>query len=506
MFDLVPSGLPRTLFLLLLALCLPLPALGGTGPTGNLLTLVDLRQDGVGDDHSLSGIRGLAASADAEQVYSVAPQDDALAAYDRNAETGGLELLEAFEDGAGGVFGLEGAVAVAVSPDGAFVYAVAEADDTLAIWSRDDELDELTFLAAELKENGVGGVDGLEGPTDVAVSRDWQIFVTGQVDDAVAVFSRGVGARHSFVEAERDGAGGVEELDGASAVAVSPDALHVYVAARIDDAVTVFGRSGGGLDVVTSYKNGLDGVSGLDGAVDLVVSPDNAHVYVVGEIDGTVAAFSRDTTTGELTFIDTYATDGGGLDGATSIAVDPQGRRVLVTSRKDNALAVFRRDPETGMLAHLETQREGVDGATGLLGATGVVISSDSAHVYVAAMDGNALSSWSLAACIGDEAMGDSDEDGFCDDVDLCAGDDLAGDGDGDSVCDDVDACPGFPDQDDDDGDLVPDGCDLCRVNDGAGDSDGDGLCDDIDPDTAKAGQPAARPAQDSNHLTLSQR
>ena len=87
--------------------------------------------------------------------------------------------------------------------------------------------------------------------------------------------------------------------------------------------------------------------------------------------------------------------------------------------------------------------------------------------------------------------------DGVPDDCDLCDGNDAAGDGDGDGVCDDVDA------DDDDDGcvdvldarprsassdgevppDGVPDDCDVCRGDDGAGDLDGDSVCDDLDPD-----------------------
>ena len=44
------------------------------------------------------------------------------------------------------------------------------------------------------------------------------------------------------VEVEQDGVGGLDGLDGASQVAVSPDGAHVYVAAFNDDAVTVFRR------------------------------------------------------------------------------------------------------------------------------------------------------------------------------------------------------------------------------------------------------------------------
>jgi hypothetical protein len=44
-----------------------------------------------------------------------------------------------------------------------------------------------------------------------------------------------------FVEREIDGAGGVELLDGAFGVTASSDGDFVYVAASVDDAITVLG-------------------------------------------------------------------------------------------------------------------------------------------------------------------------------------------------------------------------------------------------------------------------
>ncbi|MCB9666314.1 MAG: right-handed parallel beta-helix repeat-containing protein, partial [Alphaproteobacteria bacterium] len=49
--------------------------------------------------------------------------------------------------------------------------------------------------------------------------------------------------------------------------------------------------------------------------------------------------------------------------------------------------------------------------------------------------------------CLGDVLTGDSDGDGYCDDIDDCLGDDTVGDDDDDGVCDDVDECPTDPDK-----------------------------------------------------------
>ena len=84
---------------------------------------------------------------------------------------------------------------------------------------------------------------GLDGVSSMSVSPDGKhIYVAGQRDDAVAVFSRdGVTGGLTFVEVQKDGQNGVDGLDGAFSVTVSADGKHVYVAAHNDDAITYFG-------------------------------------------------------------------------------------------------------------------------------------------------------------------------------------------------------------------------------------------------------------------------
>jgi hypothetical protein len=86
------------------------------------------------------------------------------------------------------------------------------------------------------------------------------------------------------------------------------------------------------------------------------------------------------------------------------------------------------------------------------------------------------------ALCVGDATTGDSDGDGWCDDLDRCPLTwDAQEDGDGDGVGDRCDPCP-HDAADDSDGDGSFDSADLCLGDDAAGDTDGDGTCDDLDP------------------------
>ena len=63
-------------------------------------------------------------------------------------------------------------------------------------------------------------------------------------------------------------------------------------------------------------------------------------------------------------------------------ALDAGERDVMVLV--DNAVAVFSRNATTGALTFVEAKFDGVGGTDGLAGATGVSLSADGEHVYVA--------------------------------------------------------------------------------------------------------------------------
>ncbi len=303
-----------------------------------------------------------------------------------------------------GLAGLDGAYGVALSPDGAHVYVTGNTDGTLVVMSRNANTGQLTHV--QTLQDGTAGVEGLASASGLAVSPDGaHVYVAGKGDNALAVFSRDANTGQlTFVEALQDGVAGVDGLEGVVAVALSPDGAHVYAAGHDEDALAVFSRDAdtGQLTFVEALQDGqMQGVStvdGLDGIFDLTLSPDGEHLYTAGLVDNAVATFNRDTSTGQLTFVEALQ-DGqkqgnntiDGLAGATGVVVSPDGRYVYVTGLNDNSVVRFFRGSVTGKLIFLDMARNGIDGVQGLLAPWSLAVTPDGEHLVVAAFGSNAL-------------------------------------------------------------------------------------------------------------------
>ena len=386
-------------FLTLAVLAAAAQAQDMTGRTATLDFVEVVRNDVNGVD-GLYGARGVAVSHDGAHVYVASLYDAALAVFARNPITGALSLVEVQRQGVGGVDGLGYAAAVAVSPDDVHVYAVGITDDAVAAFARDAATGKLQFIEAQ--RDGVGGVDGLAGPVSVAVSFDGgHVYVAGYNDNAVAVFARD----HStgtlaFVEAQR-----VDGLTNPRSVAVSPDGAFLYAVAFAGNALAVFAR-----DAVTGRLQfvELQKASGLRQASAVAVSPDNAHVYATGHADNAVVAFARDAATGKLTVVDLQRDGVNGVEGlagaSLGLQVSPDGSQVYVTSDVSQALVVFARDAMTGRLSFVEALRDEHDGVGGLAGAARLAVSPDGGHVYAAGIQDNAVAVFRATAsrCAGD--------------------------------------------------------------------------------------------------------
>lgn len=338
-------------------------------PANGQLSFVARYQDGSGAIAGLDGVEALYVTD--RQVYAAGYNDNAIAVFTRDVGTGALTFLEAEVDGVndpsdigGTVNGLAGTGSVALSPDGDHLYATGSGDNAVAVFSRNKDplspsFGKLSFLEVEI--DGVDDptdagttVNGIAGASTVLLSPNGNfVYVTGFLDDAVALFARetelatGNRGKLSFVEMVRDGVGGITSLAGPVAAAFSPDGKHLYVAAQADNALDVFSVAADGrLTLLQAKIDGTPDAEALQGISDVVVSADGKVVFASAYFDNAVTAFRR---------------------------------------RDDPALANF------GRVVTLEVKKDGVGGVDGVGGANGIGASADNGSVYVAGNAENAL-------------------------------------------------------------------------------------------------------------------
>ena len=399
---------------------------------GGDIVLEEVLNDG-GDDGSGNTIGNQQApdqvivSPDGTRVYVAASDSDALVVYSRDRVTGDLTFVESLKntqmDSFGNtISGLDGASNVIVSADGRYVYVASEVDQTIALFVHHEGDDQLTFITSTVFDVG-GNPVSVPLPSDMAFIPDGRVLlVTSESANRVDFFEVSENGDLTFQASLVDGGfdsgmNTIDGLGGASSVALSPDGRYMYVAGGTDNAIAVFGEPGQGPEMdgfvlplfVEKLANGdMDGalniVSGLGGASSVEVSPDGRHVYATGETENSIAVFSRDSNTGQLTFVERLVN--GGLDSMSntvknllapaSVSVSPEGTTVYVAASGSNAVTLFARDFGTGALTFLETLESGQpDGAgttvAGVTNVSSVFASRDGQHVYASGTGDDAI-------------------------------------------------------------------------------------------------------------------
>lgn len=364
------------------------------------LSFTESQESGTDGVAGLGKPYSLTVSPDGKNVYAAAYDDNSVVMFSRSETTGDLTYIDMLQDGENGVDGLYRAYSITVSPDGKHAYATGNNDDALVVFNRDEVTGELTFVE-KIKDN-IAGVDGLNGARFVTVSDDGNfVYVAAYYDDAISVFQRNATTGElSYIQLVKDGVNGVDGLNGANSFAISADGNFAYATGYADDAIVSFSRdpADGTLVFIEEYKNGIANVNGLNGAHSAVLSSDGNSLYVCGYNDNSVTAFSRNSTTGKLTFVEMYKDGVNGIDGLTgarAVALNPDGTHFYAVSGGENAIVLFERNENTSALTYQFKHEDGIDNVNGLSGSRFVALDPYGRHIYVAGADDDAIAVFS---------------------------------------------------------------------------------------------------------------
>jgi DNA-binding beta-propeller fold protein YncE len=321
-----------------------------------------------GDGFALVNPISIAVSPDGDNVYVVTPEgSDTVVAFARHADGTLTEIGCTSDDGNGGLctvgFAIGSPQGIAVSPDGANVYVSTEGTNAVVAFARNPD-GTLTEIGC-VSEDTTGGLcaDGfaLDDLPALAVSPDGaNVYATSVTGDAVVAFARNPDGNLTELGCVSEtGSGGLctdgFALDNPQSVAVSPDADNVYVTSA-SQAVIAFARNPDGtlteLGCVSETGTGglcADGFA-LDDANGVAASPDGANVYVATSFGDAVVAFARNPD-GNLTELGCVSetgsaglcTDGFALDTPWDVAVSPDSANVYATTAGSDAVTVFAR-------------------------------------------------------------------------------------------------------------------------------------------------------------------
>jgi 6-phosphogluconolactonase (cycloisomerase 2 family) len=311
-------------------------------------------------EHTAQGIAGakmMVISSDGLHAYVAGLNNDAIAAFDRDPDTGVLHQLPG--DGAcvqGASFpnhdcpvkgtGLHGIRWLALSPDGTNLYAAAPANDAVAAFAVDPSSGAVTQLPGDQACVGdhLARIDScgthalaINYPRSLVVSPDGKnVYVVSDTADSAFPGDPADGSAVSVLQ--RDGSSGaLSQLpgDGACiqdsvtahaatgcsvtgiglfqpyAVEVSPDGKNVYVGAGASHAgaLTSYSRdqSTGALTQFTGpsacfgLSKGCTKAAGVRDVGNLTMTPDGSRLYAVSFLAYTVSALDRDRDSGTLT-------------------------------------------------------------------------------------------------------------------------------------------------------------------------------------------------------------
>jgi 6-phosphogluconolactonase (cycloisomerase 2 family) len=349
-----------------------------SGPSGSGACAKIPSATKFGDHSGLYGLWSVTLSPDGEWLYTASQQDNAVSRFKRDPATGAVTYRDCISGetqsgpaGSGACaaipsatkFGLDSGLAelksVAVSADGASLYAVSFNDSAVASFKRNPTTGRLTY-------KGCISGDSRIGPAGTGACEVVPSATEYGLDSGLALLSSvAVSADGKSVYTAGGGIFTADEDDQVARFRRNPTSGRLtYQDCLTGETESGPGGSGACEAIPSAASIGED--SGLDGLTSLALSGDGESLYATARFDDAVASFKRNPTTGRLTYqtcltgekgsgpggsgacaaIPSANKDGknSGLDSLSSVALSLDGESLYATAGSDAAVARFDRE------------------------------------------------------------------------------------------------------------------------------------------------------------------
>ena len=361
-------------------------------------------------------------SADGNYLYAVDPLVNTLTGFKRNTSdnTFATTINNIYMQGVNGVDGMQAASKIALSPpavdNNGYLYVIGRPSlfpdtsavpDTLAVYQRDAATGSLAFVDIFRDDPATAQ---MKRPGDLVVSPDGQqVYVTGEIDNTIAVFHFDSGVNKLSLVQVLDSAT-IADLQTPGALAISDDGLNVYVAANGKNAILEFSRNvtTGALTYLGAINNGDISLSGLTidhlmAPLSLTLNHDGTNLYAGSFSSSAIVAFTRNSGDGSLNYISSYFDDGTlanpyvGLTDVIDLHVTADDGMIVALGK--DSITALNRDKTTGQIISLSgIVSDNPAGDFAINNATTLAMAPDSGELYT--ISGNqGIGIYSMKGC-----------------------------------------------------------------------------------------------------------
>ena len=363
--DNLGNATERTITLQVAADPSQVPSLGGDSSSLEYAGNTDGNVPGS-DGSVLAGAKDTVVSGDGKYLYvvSISPDGPSSVSVFSRAADGSLTWVQSLSDSA--IAGLAGALKVVVSADQQSLYVIGSDANSLLVFSRDSDSGQLTLRST------------LAGPADSSItavaSHGDQVYVAS--GDSVRVYQQQSDGQLTLLRTYQDGVGGLDGLQGVQHLLVSADGRFLFIGASgdnsIDTAMAI--NSDGSLTLINTLVG-----SSADSAFfiqALSVSADGKTLYALNNDTQQTLEILAIGADGRLSLVSSLALDGS----VTDIQVAADGSAVFVIGSE---IQVFKRDSGGQLTLQGSFDRWDNPWGIGFADLTSASLSPDGKQLYI---------------------------------------------------------------------------------------------------------------------------